>query len=106
NGGRNALRRAWAAELAKYRIGVNAVVAAECWTPQYEKWISTVSGTAGELKRTTDKIPLENRMTTVDEIARTAVFLLSDRSSHTTGQLVHVDGGYVHLDRAIQPIKV
>jgi L-fucose dehydrogenase len=28
------------------------------------------------------------------------VFLLSSKSSHTTGQLLHVDGGYVHLDRA------
>ena len=37
----------------------------------------------------------------MEEIANTAVFLLSDRSSHTTGQLLFVDGGYVHLDRAI-----
>jgi enoyl-[acyl-carrier-protein] reductase (NADH) len=27
------------------------------------------------------------------------VFLASPRSSHTTGQVVFVDGGYVHLDR-------
>jgi len=27
--------------------------------------------------------------------------LLSEKSSHTTGQLIHVDGGYVHLDRAL-----
>ena len=42
-----------------------------------------------------------NRMTTVEELADTAVFLLSDRSSHTTGQWIHPDGGYVHLDRAL-----
>jgi hypothetical protein len=41
-------------------------------------------------------------MTTGEEIANTVVFLLSPRSSHTTGQLVHVDGGYVHLDRALE----
>ncbi len=40
-------------------------------------------------------------MTTTDEIAHTVVFLLSNKSSHTTGQLIHVDGGYVHLDRSI-----
>jgi L-fucose dehydrogenase len=40
-------------------------------------------------------------MTTADEIAHAVAFLLSDRSSHTTGQLLHVDGGYVHLDRAM-----
>jgi len=44
---------------------------------------------------------LGKRMTTTEEIANTVAFLLSERSGHTTGQLVHVDGGYVHLDRAI-----
>ena len=48
-----------------------------------------------------EKIPLEQRMTTTSEIANTVVFLLSSRSSHTTGQLVYVDGGYTHLDRAL-----
>lgn len=103
NGGRNALTREWAVELAKYSIRVNAVVVSECWTPQYEKWIGSVSDPTSELKRIEDQIPLEKRMTTVDEIANTVAFLLSGRSSHTTGQLVHVDGGYVHLDRAIKP---
>lgn len=28
-------------------------------------------------------------------------FLLSERSSHTTGQMIHVDGGYVHVDRVV-----
>lgn len=104
NGGRNALTREWALELAKYKIRVNAIVVAECWTPQYERWIKTVSDSEGELKLVTDKIPLENRMTTSEEIADTTAFLLSNRSSHTTGQLIHVDGGYVHLDRAIKPL--
>jgi len=40
-------------------------------------------------------------MTTEEEIAAMTVFLLSEKSGHTTGQLIHVDGGYVHLDRAI-----
>jgi L-fucose dehydrogenase len=29
------------------------------------------------------------------------VFLLSDRAAHITGQYLFVDGGYVHLDRAL-----
>jgi L-fucose dehydrogenase len=40
-------------------------------------------------------------MTTDAEIADMVVFLLSERSSHTTGQWLHPDGGYVHLDRAL-----
>lgn len=101
NGGRNALTREWAVELLKYGIRVNAIVVAECWTPAYSTWIKTLEDPEEKLKEITAKIPFENRMTTVDEIANTAVFLLSDKSSHTTGQIIYVDGGYVHLDRAL-----
>ena len=101
NGGRNALTREWAVELLKYGIRVNAIVVAECWTPQYEKWIKTLPNAEEKLKEITSKIPLENRMTTAEEIGNMTAFLLSQRSSHTTGQLIHVDGGYVHLDRAL-----
>ncbi len=102
NGGRNALTREWAVELLKYGIRVNAVIVAECFTPLYEKWIQTLSNPEEQLKEITSKIPLENRMTTAEEIANMVVFLLSCKSSHTTGQLIHVDGGYVHLDRRIR----
>ncbi|MBF9252262.1 SDR family oxidoreductase [Pontibacter sp. 172403-2] len=101
NGGRNALTREWAVELARYSIRVNAIIVAESWTPAYEKWINTLPDPQEKLKEITSKIPLGNRMTSPKEIANTTVFLLSARSSHTTGQLIHVDGGYVHLDRAM-----
>ncbi|WP_437917659.1 SDR family oxidoreductase [Sphingobacterium sp. LRF_L2] len=101
NGGRNALTREWAVELLPYSIRVNAVIVAECATPQYDSWIATLDNPEETLKKITDRIPLEHRMTTAEEIANTTVFLLSDKSSHTTGQLVHVDGGYVHLDRSL-----
>jgi L-fucose dehydrogenase len=101
NGGRNALTREWAVELLKYGIRVNAVVVAECFTPLYERWIKTLPDPEGKLKEITSKIPFENRMTTSEEIANMVAFLLSNRSSHTTGQIIHVDGGYVHLDRAL-----
>jgi L-fucose dehydrogenase len=101
NGGRNALTREWAVELLKYGIRVNAVVVAECYTPLYDRWIKSLPNPEEKLKEITSKIPLGNRMTTAEEIANTTVFLLSERSSHTTGQIIHVDGGYVHLDRAL-----
>ncbi|UOG77376.1 SDR family oxidoreductase (plasmid) [Hymenobacter tibetensis] len=101
NGARNALTREWAVELLKYGIRVNAVVVAECWTPQYETWIETLPHPAQALQEIMARIPLGGRMTTAEEIGSTVAFLLSARASHTTGQLVHVDGGYVHLDRAL-----
>ena len=101
NGGRNALTREWAVELLKYGIRVNAVMVAECYTPLYDKWIKTLPNPEETLKKINDKIPLGKRMTTAEEIADMVVFLLSDRSSHTTGQLIYVDGGYTHLDRAL-----
>ncbi|MFV8346989.1 SDR family oxidoreductase [Flavobacterium sp. ZB4P13] len=101
NGGRNALTREWAVELLQYGIRVNAVIVAECFTPLYETWIKTFDNPEEKLKEITDKIPFEKRMTTTEEIANMVAFLLSERSSHTTGQLIHVDGGYTHLDRAL-----
>lgn len=101
NGGRNALTREWAVELLPYEIRVNSVIVAECYTPMYDKWIKTLENPDEKLKSITDKIPLGNRMTTQEELGAMVAFLLSKKSSHTTGQLIHVDGGYVHLDRAI-----
>ena len=101
NGGRNALTREWAVELLKYHIRVNAVVVAECFTPLYEKWIKSLPDPEQKLKEITSVIPFDRRMTTAEEIANMVAFLLSERSSHTTGQIIHVDGGYVHLDRAL-----
>jgi L-fucose dehydrogenase len=101
NGARNALTREWAVELLPYGIRVNALIVAECFTPLYQNWIKTFDNPEQKLHSIERMIPLGNRMTTAEEIANSVLFLLSDKSSHTTGQLVYVDGGYVHLDRSI-----
>ena len=84
-----------------HSVRVNAVIVAESYTPLYEKWINTFPNSKEKLKQIESKIPLEKRMTTPEEIADSVAFLLSEKSSHTTGQLLFVDGGYVHLDRAL-----
>ena len=96
------LTREWAVELLEHGVRVNAVVPAEVWTPMYETWIKAQKNPEEKLEAITNKIPLHNRMTTPQEIADTVLFLLSSRASHITGQWIHVDGGYVHLDRAIE----
>jgi L-fucose dehydrogenase len=100
-GAMNALTREWAVELAPFNMRVNAVIPAECMTPLYEKWLHTLPDPAATRRHIESKIPLGHRMTLDTELAAATVFLASPRSAHTTGQLIHVDGGYVHLDRAI-----
>jgi L-fucose dehydrogenase len=100
-GAQLALTREWAAELLPFGIRVNAVIPAEVMTPLYKNWLDTFDNPEKKLKLIVSKIPLEKRMTKAEEIADMAVFLLSSRSGHTTGQQIIVDGGYVHLDRAI-----
>lgn len=101
NGGRNALTREWAVELLPFEIRVNAVIVAECYTPLYQSWINSIPNSEEKLAAIKAKIPFGQRMTTAEEIANATAFLLSDASSHTTGQFVYVDGGYVHLDRSV-----
>jgi len=96
-----ALTREWAAELLPYSIRVNAIVPAEVWTDMYQAWINTFPQPEEKKQAIHNKIPLGKRMTTPEEIASMAVMLLSDRSSHITGQWISVDGGYAHLDRSL-----
>ena len=100
-GGLLSLTREWAVSLRQDGIRVNAVVPAEVMTPLYRRWLDTFDDPDGKLAEITRRIPLGARMTTAEEIANTVLFLLSGASSHTTGQWLFVDGGYVHLDRTL-----
>ena len=100
-GGVLGLTREWAVDLIKDGIRSNAIIIAESWTPAYDTWIKTLDNGEEKLKEIVKKIPLENRMTTPQEIADTCLFTISEKSSHTTGQFITVDGGYVHLDRSL-----
>lgn len=96
-----ALTREWAAELLPYGVRVNAIVPAEVMTPLYRQWLDTFPDPAAKQAAILARIPLEHRMTTADEIAAMVCFALSSKAGHLTGQHLFVDGGYVHLDRAL-----
>ena len=100
-GGVLGLTREWAVDLIKYSIRVNAIIIAESYTPAYQIWIETLEKGQEKLDSIKSKIPLGNRMTTPFEIADACLFAVSERSSHTTGQQIYCDGGYVHLDRSL-----
>ncbi len=100
-GGVLGLTREWAVDFITFGIRCNAIIIAESWTPAYDTWIKTLTNGEEKLKSIVEKIPLENRMTTPEEIANTCLFTISEKSSHTTGQFIFVDGGYVHLDRSL-----
>ena len=100
-GGVLGLTREWAVDLIKEGIRVNAIIIAESWTPAYDAWINSLENGKEKLQSIVKKIPLEHRMTTTQEIADACLFTISNRSSHTTGQFITVDGGYVHLDRSL-----
>ncbi|MCF8716228.1 SDR family oxidoreductase [Joostella atrarenae] len=102
-GGVLGLTREWAVDLINYKIRSNAIIIAESYTPAYENWIDSLQNGQEKLKAITKKIPLENRMTTPEEIANACLFTISNISSHTTGQFIFIDGGYVHLDRSLLP---
>jgi L-fucose dehydrogenase len=96
-----ALTREWAADLASDGVRVNAVVPAEVMTPLYRQWLDTFPNPAEKQAAIVARIPLGKRMTSTEEIADAVLFLISERASHITGQHISVDGGYVHLDRAL-----
>lgn len=95
------LTREWAAALAPWGVRVNALIPAEVMTPMYANWLQSFDDPQAQLDKITARIPLGHRMTEAAEMAAAAVFALSPRAGHTTGQWLFVDGGYTHLDRAL-----
>ena len=87
-GGINGLTREWALDLADDGIRVNCVIPAEVMTPLYERWISTQPNPEESLAAIRQSIPLERRMTTIQEIADTVVFVASAIIAHYRPNLV------------------
>jgi NAD(P)-dependent dehydrogenase (short-subunit alcohol dehydrogenase family) len=88
-GGVVSMTRAMALELAPYSIRVNAIAPGTTDTAQPRYGNSDAE--LIEMARTS--IPLGGKLLSPDQVARTAVFLASDDSDATTGQVLHVNGG-------------
>jgi NAD(P)-dependent dehydrogenase (short-subunit alcohol dehydrogenase family) len=81
------LTRSLAAELAP-KIRVNAIAPSLTDTPLAQSLLSTED----KKQRASDMHPLK-RVGTTEDIANATLFLLSDKSSWLTGQIIGVDGG-------------
>ncbi|NRP70421.1 Dihydroanticapsin 7-dehydrogenase [Ensifer psoraleae] len=87
-----AMTRQMAGDYAKYGIRVNALCPGWVDTPFNEPFIAQMGGRSAIEAYIREKVPL-GRWASVDEIAESILFLVSDRSSYMTGQILVVDGG-------------
>jgi NAD(P)-dependent dehydrogenase (short-subunit alcohol dehydrogenase family) len=85
--GVDALTRVAAMEVADRNVRINTVNPGFVATPLLDAVIPPA-----DQHRLSERTPLK-KMTTADDIANMAVFLLSDEAGHVTGQSIFVDGG-------------
>ena len=87
-----AMTRQMAGDYAKHGIRVNAICPGWVDTPFNAPFIAQMGGRAQIEAYVRDKVPM-GRWASVEEIAEAVLFLVSDRSSYMTGQILVVDGG-------------
>ena len=87
-----AMTRQIAGDYGRYGIRVNALCPGWVDTPFNEPFIRQLGGRAAIEDYIRKRVPL-GRWADVDEIAEPILFLVSDRSSYVTGQILVCDGG-------------
>ena len=93
-GGVNALTQQTALELAPFGIRVNAVAPDTIMTPLNEKVFREASDPEELISRWNAAHPI-GRFGEAREVAEAVLFLVSDRASFITGDILRVDGGLV-----------
>ena len=81
-----------ALDYAKYNIRCNALCPGWVDTPFNEPYIRQMGGREAIEKYVSETIPM-SRWASIEEIAESILFLVSDRSSFMTGHALVVDGG-------------
>ncbi len=76
-------------DLGRLGIRINAISAGPIRTLAS----AGISGFRGMIHLVEEKAPLR-RAVTAEDVAKSAIYLLSDLSAGVTGEIVHVDGGY------------
>ncbi len=87
-----AMTRQMAGDYARFGIRVNALCPGWVDTPFNAPFIAQMGGRSAIEAYIAEKVPL-GRWADVSEIAEPILFLVSDRSSYMTGQILVVDGG-------------
>jgi 3-hydroxybutyrate dehydrogenase len=93
------LTRALAAELAPYKITVNAICPGYVDTPMTDGSVANIVQRTGmsadQARETLARTSPQNRLIEPDEVAALAVYLAQDSARGITGQAINVDGGGV-----------
>ena len=87
-----AMTRQMAGDYARFGVRVNALCPGWVDTPFNAPFIAQMGGRSAIEGYIAEKVPL-GRWADVSEIAEPILFLVSDRSSYMTGQILVVDGG-------------
>jgi 3-oxoacyl-[acyl-carrier protein] reductase len=85
------MAKALAAELAPYGIRVNAICPVAVDSPMLNSFIANDNKDEGK-KQLIDKFPL-GRLVTPEEVAKAALYLVSDDAGMITGSALQLDGG-------------